>query len=171
MKKLRRTWQPTPAFLPGESSRTEEPGRLQSTGLQRVGHCWATKHSTAQGDNTYLHKIPGSSGSHHCHCKENAGPVIPSSSPDHSSGESWTWPSFRGLPSLRGIPGKQWEKRQGPDFWLLAPAGPREPHSTGATTLEASEASGEQQRARRAPGAVPRGPAVLLEMKLLSAHS
>ena len=26
----------------------EEPGRLQSFGLQRLGHDWATKHSTAQ---------------------------------------------------------------------------------------------------------------------------
>ena len=31
-------WQPTPVFLPGESLRTEEPGRLQSIGSQRVGH-------------------------------------------------------------------------------------------------------------------------------------
>ena len=34
----RRAWQPTPVFLPGEPSRTEEPGGLQSTGLQRVTH-------------------------------------------------------------------------------------------------------------------------------------
>ena len=34
----RRAWQPTPVFLPGESPWTEEPGRLQSIGLQRVGH-------------------------------------------------------------------------------------------------------------------------------------
>ena len=33
----RRERPPTPVFLPGES-RTEEPGRLQSMGLQRVGH-------------------------------------------------------------------------------------------------------------------------------------
>ena len=32
-------------FLPGESPWTEEPGGLQSTGSQRVGHDWATKHS------------------------------------------------------------------------------------------------------------------------------
>ena len=32
------TWQPTPVFLPGESPWTEEPGGLDSTGLQRVGH-------------------------------------------------------------------------------------------------------------------------------------
>ena len=30
----KRTWQPTPVFLP-EKSWTEEPGRLQSMGLQR----------------------------------------------------------------------------------------------------------------------------------------
>ena len=35
---LRRAWQPTPVFLAGESLWTEEPGGLQSMGLQRVGH-------------------------------------------------------------------------------------------------------------------------------------
>ena len=34
----RRAWQPTPVFLPGKSPWTEEPGRLQSMGLQRVRH-------------------------------------------------------------------------------------------------------------------------------------
>ena len=34
----RRTWQPTPVFLPGESLWTEEPDGLQSIGLQRVRH-------------------------------------------------------------------------------------------------------------------------------------
>ena len=34
----RRKWQPTPVFLPGESPWTEETGRLQSKGLQRVRH-------------------------------------------------------------------------------------------------------------------------------------
>ena len=33
-------------FLPGESPSTEVPGRLQSIGLQRVGHDWVTKHNT-----------------------------------------------------------------------------------------------------------------------------
>ena len=33
-----RAWHPTPAFLPGESPWTEEPGGLQFMGLQRVGH-------------------------------------------------------------------------------------------------------------------------------------
>ena len=41
----KRTWQPTPVFLPGESPQTEEPGRLQSMGSQRVGHNWETKHT------------------------------------------------------------------------------------------------------------------------------
>ena len=36
----RRAWQLTPIFLPGESLWTEEPGRLQSIGLQRVRHYW-----------------------------------------------------------------------------------------------------------------------------------
>ena len=42
----RRAWQPTPVFLPEESPWTEEPGGLESTGLQRVGHSWATKQGT-----------------------------------------------------------------------------------------------------------------------------
>ena len=42
----RRTWQPTPVFLPGESPGTEEPGGPQSMGSQRVRHDWATKHMT-----------------------------------------------------------------------------------------------------------------------------
>ena len=32
----RRAWQPTPAFLPGESSRAKEPGGLQSMGLKEL---------------------------------------------------------------------------------------------------------------------------------------
>jgi len=35
----RRKWQPTPVFLPEKIPWTEEPGRLQSMGLQEfVGH-------------------------------------------------------------------------------------------------------------------------------------
>ena len=34
----RRVWQPTPVFLPDKSQWTEEPGKLQSIVLQRVGH-------------------------------------------------------------------------------------------------------------------------------------
>ena len=40
----KRAWQPTPVFLPGESSWTEEPGRLQSKGSHRKGHDWATNY-------------------------------------------------------------------------------------------------------------------------------
>ena len=34
-------WLPTLVFWPGEFPWTEEPGRLQSMGSQRVGHSWA----------------------------------------------------------------------------------------------------------------------------------
>ena len=37
----RRARQPTPVLLPGELSWTEEPGRLQTLGSQRVGHKWS----------------------------------------------------------------------------------------------------------------------------------
>ena len=40
----RRIGQPTTVFLPGESPWTEEPGRLQFMGLQRVVHDWMTRH-------------------------------------------------------------------------------------------------------------------------------
>ena len=41
----RRAWQPTPVFLPGETPWTEEPGRLQSMGSQRIGHDSVTNHT------------------------------------------------------------------------------------------------------------------------------
>ena len=56
----RRAWLPTPVFWPGESPWTEEPGGLQSTGLQRVRHDWVTKHSPAQ-------RKPGSSNEEPVH--------------------------------------------------------------------------------------------------------
>ena len=37
-REKRREWQPTPVFLPGKVPWTEEPGKLQSMRLQRVGH-------------------------------------------------------------------------------------------------------------------------------------
>jgi len=38
---------------------TEEPGRLQSMGLQRVRHDWATKHSTGKiSTGKRIHRIP-----------------------------------------------------------------------------------------------------------------
>ena len=39
---------------------TDVPGRLQSTGLQRVGHYWATKHSTCKQPKSPL--APGRTG-------------------------------------------------------------------------------------------------------------
>ena len=33
-----RAWQLTPVFLPGDTPWTEEPGRLDSLGSQRIGH-------------------------------------------------------------------------------------------------------------------------------------
>ena len=45
---------PTPVFLPGESPWTEEPGGLQSVGSQRVGHSWASKHSTEEDSNFFM---------------------------------------------------------------------------------------------------------------------
>ena len=56
-----RAWQPTPAFLPGKSPWTEEPGRLQSMGLQRVGHEGVTKHSRIQYDINALFYLPSKS--------------------------------------------------------------------------------------------------------------
>ena len=41
----RRAWQCPPVFFPGESPRSEEPGMLQSIGLQGVILDWVTKHS------------------------------------------------------------------------------------------------------------------------------
>ena len=55
----------TPVLLPGESPWTEEPGGLQSMALQRVGHDWAVKSSTAQQvwlQTALLSTIPGSHG-------------------------------------------------------------------------------------------------------------
>ena len=41
----------SPIFLPGKLLWIEEPGKLQSMGLQRVGHDWVTKH-TVYGNTT-----------------------------------------------------------------------------------------------------------------------
>ena len=41
----RRVGKPTPVFLPRESPWTEEPGRLQSMGSQRVGHGLSIAHA------------------------------------------------------------------------------------------------------------------------------
>ena len=38
----RRQWRPATVLLPGNTPKTERPGRLQSMGWLRVGHDWAT---------------------------------------------------------------------------------------------------------------------------------
>ena len=43
-----------PVFLPGKISRTEEPGRPQFTGLQRIEHNWGTKHARVR-THTHTH--------------------------------------------------------------------------------------------------------------------
>ena len=52
----RRSWQPTPVFLPRES-RGQEPGGLQSMGLCRVEHNLETKQQQWWSNSTYFTKI------------------------------------------------------------------------------------------------------------------
>ena len=40
----RRKWQPTPILLPGKIPWMEEPGRLQSMGLQELDTTWRLNH-------------------------------------------------------------------------------------------------------------------------------
>ena len=47
----------TPVFLPVESAWTEEPVRLLSMRSQRVGHDWATEHSTCPGVELLDHMV------------------------------------------------------------------------------------------------------------------
>ena len=49
----RKEWLPTPVFLPREFQWTEEPGRLQSVGSQRVQHDWVTSLSFAYSHGMY----------------------------------------------------------------------------------------------------------------------
>ena len=57
LRDLRKAWQPTPAFLPGESLGTEEPGRLESWGHKQLGMtalyrenvCWGNKKKSSVG--------------------------------------------------------------------------------------------------------------------------
>ena len=46
---LMKARQPMPAFLPGESPRTEETRRLQSLGWQKGRREWVAKHTTQRG--------------------------------------------------------------------------------------------------------------------------
>ena len=50
----RRAWQPNSSILAWRITWTEEPGGLQSVGLQRVGHDWATKRTHIQAAFTVL---------------------------------------------------------------------------------------------------------------------
>ena len=50
----RRAWQATPVSLPGEPQ-GQEPGRLWSTGSQRVGHYWSNvAHTPTWFDTTFV---------------------------------------------------------------------------------------------------------------------
>ena len=51
---LEEALQPTPVFLPGESSWTEKPGGLQFMGSRRVGQDGTTKNSKYNTSNRYL---------------------------------------------------------------------------------------------------------------------
>ena len=54
----RRAWQPAPVFLPGESPWTEEPGGLQLTGSQTIGHNQATKAHNHRGQEFPSYHVP-----------------------------------------------------------------------------------------------------------------
>ena len=57
----RRQWQPTPVLLPGKIPWTEEPGRLQSLGLRRVGRDRVISVSLScigEGNGSFLKKTP-----------------------------------------------------------------------------------------------------------------
>ena len=60
----RRTWQPTPVFLPEESPWTEEPGGLWSIGLPRVRHDWRNLAHTHDPVTTTKHNLSVKSPSH-----------------------------------------------------------------------------------------------------------
>ena len=50
----RRNWQPNPLFFPGESSWTEELGRLQSIASRTVGHNWNNVACTQECSRHYI---------------------------------------------------------------------------------------------------------------------
>ena len=54
----RRAWRPTLVFLPGDSSWTEEPGGLQSMGLQRVGDDWVLSMTWTCGITSFYISFP-----------------------------------------------------------------------------------------------------------------
>ena len=79
-------WQPIPVFLSGESPRTEKPGGLESTGSQRAGHDWVTKHAQHMWVKTLYSSCKGRSPSlgpqdpvcsAHCSVSLHTGPLLP----------------------------------------------------------------------------------------------
>ena len=50
------------SILAGKIPQTEEPGGLQSMGLQRVGHDWATKHTQCNPWLLVYAEYPNNSG-------------------------------------------------------------------------------------------------------------
>ena len=66
---MRRAWQPAPVFMPGESPWIEEPGGLQSTGSQRVGHDWAIKHAQSIWSTSVSIKLVSSAQRQYWHAR------------------------------------------------------------------------------------------------------
>ena len=60
-----RKWPPTPVFLAWKIQWTEEPGGLQSMGLQKVGHNWAHMHTRTQETSISHTPLPLAPGNHH----------------------------------------------------------------------------------------------------------
>ena len=95
----RRRWQSTPVFLPGKIPWTEDPGRLQSMGSQRVRHDWASSVSLSllllsrfsrvrlcATPQTAAHQAPLSLG----FARQEHWSGVPFPSPMHES-KKWKW--------------------------------------------------------------------------------
>ena len=108
----RREWQPTPVFMPEKTLWTEEPGGLQSLGLQRVRHNWAQthrwmrKHQTNENGGTlYKTTVPFSSKiTRSKRSRKQWGRVYdtistwPWTGSFHHKGHSWeNWPNSSGV--------------------------------------------------------------------------
>ena len=70
----RRKWQPTPAFLPGESQ-GREPGGLPSMGSHRIGHDWCDLAAAAAGQFPYWFGRGEEKPTKICRLRTN-GPII-----------------------------------------------------------------------------------------------
>ena len=69
----RGAWQPPPRFLPGECPWTDEPGRLQSIGLQRVEHNWSNlaQHTCEISHSWGSEQVFGAGKKNHCDVKKS----------------------------------------------------------------------------------------------------